>query len=89
MKTIKMRRFESTGCARKVTPRMMEYLGHVIDLPTDNYRGKDTGKAPDEVIGQKMCVTRGRIWSLRKDIARNYDKQEVLELCEEVMKETA
>ena len=87
---MKYRYFESTGRERKApSPRMMEYLGHVIDLPTDNYRGKDTGKAPDEVIGQKMCVTRGRIWSLRKDIAKNYNKQEVLELCEEIMKEVA
>ena len=38
MKTIKMHRFESTGRARKVTPRMMEYLGHVIDTPLEGNR---------------------------------------------------
>ena len=87
---MKYRYFESTGRERYApTPRMMEYLGHVIDLPTDNIRGKDTGKAPDEVIGEKMRVTRSRIGTLRHAIARFYNKEEVLELCEEVMKETA
>ena len=87
---MKYRYFESTGRERYApTPRMMEYIGHVIDLPTDNIRGKDTGKAPDEVIGEKMGVTRSRIFDLRHAIARFYNKEEVLELCAEVMKETA
>ena len=87
---MKYRYFESTGRKRITpTPRMMEYLGHVIDLPTDNNRGKDTGKAPDEVIGEKMRVTRSRVGLYRHAFARNYNKEEVLELCADVMKETA
>ncbi len=85
---VNTRYMESTGRTRQVTPRMMEYLGHVIDTPTVGAYG-DSGKAPDEVIGNKMCVTAGRVGHYRSAFERMFTKEEVLELCEEVMKEAA
>ena len=86
---MKKRYFESTGLAKKVTPRMMEYLRVVIDTPTIGAWGKDNGKAPDDTIGIKMGVTRDRIGQYRNAFARMFSKEEILELCEEVMKEVA
>jgi len=85
---VNTRYMESTGRTRQVTPRMMEYLGHVIDTPTVGAYG-DNGKAPDEVIGNKMEVTRDRVAQYRNAFKRMFTKEEVLELCEEVMKEAA
>tara|TARA_B110000902_G_scaffold205730_1_gene234212 strand:+ start:172 stop:456 length:285 start_codon:yes stop_codon:yes gene_type:complete len=85
---VNTRYMESTGRTRQVTPRMMEYLGHVIDTPTVGAYG-DNGKAPDEVIGKKMYVTSSRIGSFRSAFKRMFTKEEVMELCEEVMKEAA
>ena len=73
---------------KPVTPRMMEYLRNVIDTPTVGAYG-DNGKAPDEVIGKKMYVTSSRIGSFRSAFKRMFTKEEVMELCEEVMKEAA
>jgi hypothetical protein len=73
---------------KPVTPRMMEYLRNVIDTPTVGAYG-DNGKAPDEIIGQKMFVTRERVTHYRKKFAKLYTKEEILELCEEIMKEAA
>ena len=87
MKTIRMRYFESTGRARKVTPRMMEYLATVIDTPTVGAYG-DNGKAPDAVIGKKMGVTNGRVGDYRKACSR-LKREEIAELCEEILKEAA
>ncbi len=91
---VKKRYMESTGRTRKVTPRMMEYLGHVIDTPTvgewkDGKAWRCVDKAPDEVIGNKMEVTRDRVAQYRNAFKRMFTKEEVLELCEEVMKEAA
>ena len=87
---VKNRRyFECTNRTRKVTNRMKEYLGHVIDSPTVDARGNDNGKAPDEVIGIKMGVTRGRVGDYRTAFERMFTKEEVLELCEEIMKDAA
>ena len=80
--------FQSTGCKKQVSFRMMEYLGHVIDTPTAGAWGKDNGKAPDDTIGIKMSVCRERVADYRRAFAR-FTKEEVLELCEEVMKEVA
>lgn len=80
------RYFKITGQTRSVSPRMMEYLSHVIDTPTDNARGKNNGKAPDEVIGKKMSVTRERIRMYRVSFSK-FAKEEVMELCEDIMKE--
>ena len=86
---MKTRYFEATGRARKVTPRMMEYLGHVIDTPIDEGTNNLGGKVADEVIGKKMKVTRSRIANYRDNFAEKYTKEEILELCEEIMKEAA
>ena len=88
MKTIKMRRFESTGRARKVTPRMMEYLGHVIDTPLEGNREEKNGYVTDVRIGKKMGVTGNRVGHYRWSLAR-FTKEEIRELCAEVMKEAA
>jgi len=85
---MKKRYMESTGRTRRVSPRMMEYLRWVIDTPTAGAWGKDNGKAPDDTIGIKMSVCRERVADYRRAFAR-FTKEEVLELCEEVMKEVA
>jgi len=81
--------FESTGCKKQVSFRMMEYLGHVIDTPTVGALGNDNGKAPDVVIGEKMKLTKFRVGDYRRTLEMRFTKTEVLELCEEVMKEVA
>ena len=88
MKTIRMRRFESTGRARKVTPRMMEYLATVIDTPLEGNLEEKNGYVTDVRIGKKMGVTGGRVGDYRWSLAR-FTKEEILELCEEIMKEAA
>ncbi len=85
---MKKRYMESTGRTRRVSPRMMEYLRWVIDTPTAGAWGKDNGKAPDDTIGIKMSVCRERVADYRRAFAR-FTKEEVLELCEEIMKEAA
>ena len=87
MKTIRKRRFESTGRVRKVTPRMMEYLATVIDAPTVGAYG-DNGKAPDLAIGKKMNVTAGRVGNYRNACSR-LKREEIAELCEEILKEAS
>ena len=92
MKTYSAKYFESFECSgrtRKVTPRMMEYLGHVIDTPIDEGTNNLGGKVADEVIGKRMKVTRSRIAEFRTKFSEKFTKEEVLELCEEIMKEAA
>tara|TARA_Y100000034_G_scaffold3688_1_gene4431 strand:- start:572 stop:835 length:264 start_codon:yes stop_codon:yes gene_type:complete len=86
---IKSKYFESSGKTKRVTSRMMEYLGHVIDTPIDEGTNNLGGKVADEVIGKKMKVTRSRIANYRDNFAEKYTKEEILELCEEIMKEAA
>ena len=86
---MKKRYMESTGRTRRVSPRMMEYLRWVIDTPTAGAWGKDNGKAPDDTIGIKMFVTAGRVGQYRSYFEQMFTKEEVLELCEEIMKEAA
>ena len=85
---MKKRYMESTRRTRRVSPRMMEYLRCVIDTPTGGALGKDNGKAPDDIIAIKMGVCRGRVADYRRSFER-FTKEEVLELCEEIMKEAA
>ena len=87
--SIKSKYFESSGETKRVTSRMMEYLGHVIDTPISEGTSNLNGKVADEVIGKKMMVTRSRIANYRDKFAENFTKEEVLELCEDVMKEAA
>jgi len=84
-----MRQFKSSGCARRVTPRMMEYLRYVIDTPVSEATNNLNGKVSDEVIGQKMKITKSRIQQYRSVFAEKFTKEEILELCEEIMKEAA
>ena len=86
---IKSKYFESSGETKRVTSRMMEYLGHVIDTPISEGTNNLDGKVADEVIGKKMNVTRSRVADYRNRFARMFTKEEVLELCEEIMKEAA
>ena len=79
---MRTRYFEATGRARKVTPRMMEYLAHVIDTPID-------GRGLHAEIGRKMGVTNTRVGHYRDAFARKFSKEEIVELCEEIMKEAA
>ena len=81
--------FESSGETKRVTSRMMEYLGHVIDTPIDEGTNNLNGKVADEVIGKKMKVTKSRIANYRNNFAEKYTREEVLELCEDIMKEAA
>jgi len=81
--------FESSGETKRVTPRMMEYLSHVIDTPIDEGTNNLNGKVADEVIGKKMKVTKSRIANYRNNFAEKYTREEVLELCEDIMKEAA
>ena len=86
---IKSKYFESSGETKRVTSRMMEYLGHVIDTPIDEGTNNLGGKVADEVIGKKMKVTKSRIANYRNNFAEKYTREEVLELCEDIMKEAA
>ena len=89
MKTYSVKYFESSGETKRVTSRMMEYLGHVIDTPIDEGTNNLNGKVADEVIGKKMKVTKSRIANYRNNFAEKYTREEVLELCEDIMKEAA
>ena len=89
MKTYSVKYFESSGETKRVTSRMMEYLGYVIDTPIDEGTNNLNGKVADEVIGKKMKVTRSRIANYRDNFAEKYTREEVLELCEDIMKEAA
>ena len=81
--------FESSGETKRVTSRMMEYLGYVIDTPIDEGTNNLNGKVADEVIGKRMKVTRSRIAEFRTKFSEKFTKEEVLELCEDIMKEAA
>lgn len=82
------RYFECTNRARKVTPRMREYLATVIDTPLEGNREEKNGYVTDVRIGEKMGVTGNRVGDYRWSLAR-FTKEEVLELCEEIMKDAA
>jgi len=83
----KLKYLESSGRARKVTPRMMEYIGWVIDTPLEGKYAKTKGYVTDKTIGEKMSVTAGRVGMYRNALAERFTKGEILELYEEVMKE--
>ena len=85
---MKTRFFETTKRTRKVTPRMMEYLACVIDTPLEGNREEKNGYVTDVRIGEKMGVTGNRVGDYRWSLAR-FTKEEVLELCEEIMKDAA
>tara|TARA_R100001082_G_scaffold107184_1_gene80797 strand:+ start:159 stop:398 length:240 start_codon:yes stop_codon:yes gene_type:complete len=66
----------------KVSPSMLKYLREVIDTPIE-------GRGLDAEICRK--VNRSRTWSfqMKKMIAERLTRDELLEVCEEIMKEAA
>ena len=66
----------------KVSPSMLRYLREVIDTPIES-RGLDAEIA--------RRVNRSRGWSsqMKRMIAKRLTKEELLEVCEEIMKEVA
>ena len=66
----------------KVSPSMLKYLREVIDTPIE-------GRGLDAEICRK--VNRSRAWSgqMKKMIAERLTRDELLEVCEEIMKEAA
>tara|TARA_Y100000296_G_scaffold78423_1_gene101101 strand:+ start:114 stop:317 length:204 start_codon:yes stop_codon:yes gene_type:complete len=67
---------------------MMKYLAVIIDTPIEGKYNLN-GKVSDEVIGRKVSLTKSRIGEIRKNIRERLSKEEVLELCEEIMKDAA
>ena len=66
----------------KLSPSMLKYLREVIDTPIE-------GRGLDAEICRK--VNRSRTWSfqMKKMIAERLTRDELLEVCEEIMKEAA
>ena len=83
-----LRYFECTDRTVSVPMSMMKYLAVIIDTPIEGKYNLN-GKVSDEVIGEKVNLTKSRIWDIRKKIRERLTKEEVLELCEEIMKVAA
>jgi hypothetical protein len=66
----------------KVSPSMLKYLREVIDTPIES-RGLDAEIA--------RRVNRSRGWSsqMKRMIAKRLTREELLEVCEKIMKEAA
>jgi hypothetical protein len=66
----------------KVSPSMLKYLREVIDTPIE-------GRGLDAAIARRVC--RSRAWSgqMKRMIAKRLTREELLEVCEEIMKEAA
>ena len=66
----------------KLSPSMLKYLREVIDTPIE-------GRGLDAEISRKVC--RSRAWSgqMKKMIAKRLTREELLEVCKEIMKEAA
>ncbi len=88
MTKLNLRYFECTDRTVSVTPSMMKYLAVIIDTPIEGKYNLN-GKVSDEVIGRKVSLTKSRIGEIRKNIRERLSKEEVLELCEEIMKDAA
>ena len=80
-----LRYFECTDRTVSVPMSMYTYLAVIIDTPIEGKYNLN-GKVSDEVIGRKMYRTKSRIAGIRKNIRERLTKEEVLELCEEIMK---
>ena len=88
MTKLNLRYFECTDRTVSVAPSMMKYLAVIIDTPIEGKYNLN-GKVSDEVIGRKVSLTKSRIGEIRKNIRERLSKEEVLELCEEIMKDAA
>mgnify|MGYP001218162166 CR=1 FL=1 len=66
----------------KVSPSMLKYLREVIDTPIE-------GRGLDAEIARK--VNRSRAWcgQMKKMISKRLTRDELLEVCKEIMKEAA
>ena len=82
------RYFECTGRTVNVAPSMMKYLAVIIDTPIEGKYNLN-GKVSDEDIGRKVYLTKARIGGIKNNIRKRLTKEEVLELCEDIMKEAA
>ena len=87
-KSLYGRYFECTDRNVSVAPSMMSYMRLIIDTPIEGKYNLN-GKVSDEVIGRKRGLPRTRIGDIRKRIRERLTKEEVLELCEDIMKEVA
>ena len=66
----------------KVSPSMLRYLRAVIDTPIE-------GRGLDAEICRKLCRSRSYSSTMRRLIAKRLTREELLEVCEEIMKEAA
>ena len=66
----------------KVSPSMLRYLQEVIDSPIE-------GRGLNAEISRRVC--RSNAWSgqMKKIIAKRLTREELLEVCKEIMKEAA
>jgi len=66
----------------KLSPRMREYLTLVIDTPIEGF-------GLDAEIARRMNITPGCVYIYKKGIAERLTREELLEVCENIMKEAA
>ena len=66
----------------KVSPSMLRYLRAVIDTPIE-------GKGLDAALCRKFRRSRSYSSTMRRLIAKRLTREELLEVCEEIMKEAA
>ena len=66
----------------KVSPSMLRYLRAVIDTPIE-------GRGLDAELCRKFRRSRAYSSTMRRLIAKRLTREELLEVCEEIMKEAA
>ena len=66
----------------KVSPSMLRYLRAVIDTPIE-------GRGLDAELCRKFRRSRSYSSTMRRMIAKRLTREELLEVCEEIMKEAA
>ena len=71
-----------TTAMEKLSPRMLDYLRMVIDTPIE-------GRGLDAEIARKMRRTPSCIYLHKKGVAHRLTREELLEVCSEIMKEVA
>ena len=66
----------------KLSPSMLKYLRAVIDTPIE-------GRGLDAELCRKLRRSRSYSSTMRRLIAKRLTREELLEVCEEIMKEAA
>ena len=66
----------------KVSHSMLRYLRAVIDIPIE-------GRGLDAALCRKLRRSRSYSSNMRRLIAKRLTREELLEVCEEIMKEAA